>query len=214
MKKSRTTPPSSVTGSISEQLTLSELEAFMATGVPKGATAQVRDYLHVLSDISTRIQTGRSQSEIIDHLVLTYDLSRRKAVSMYGEAVNYYYMDAGVKPRAIASLYADRMERLVWAVLTSNPTHDDIFKAVDRLERIAELRGASRADEQEQAIHMMPQTVIYTTDASQFGFPELGDKMRRIIDALPVSEDVKRSVSRQAGLLSDGKPVIPLENPQ
>ena len=126
MKKSRTTPPSSVTGPISEQL-----EAFMATGVPKGATAQVRDYLHVLSDISTRIQTGRSQSEIIDHLVLTYDLSRRKAVSMYGEAVNYYYMDAGVKPRAIASLYADRMERLVWAVLTSNPTHDDIFKAVD-----------------------------------------------------------------------------------
>lgn len=68
MKKPRTTPPSSVTGPISEQLTLSELEAFMATGVPKGATAQVRDYLHVLSDISTRIQTGRSQSEIIEDI--------------------------------------------------------------------------------------------------------------------------------------------------
>ena len=206
------TPP--VSGPISEQLTLSELEAYMATGVPESATPQVRDYLHVLSDISTRIQTGRSQTEIINHLVLTYDISRRKAVSMYGEAVNYYYMDAGIKPRAIAALYADRLERLVWAVLTSNPSHDDIFKAIDRLERIAVLRGADRTDQDEQAIHMLPQTVVYTTDATQFGFPELGDKMRQIIASLPVSEDVKRQVSRQAGLLSDGKPVIPLDKPQ
>lgn len=210
--KNRRDPHPSV--KISERLTLAELEAFMATGVPENASQEIRDYLHVLSDISLRVQTGKTQTEIINHLVLTYDLTRRKALSMYTEAVNYYYMDADIKPRAIAALYAERCERLVWAVLASNPSHDDIFKAVSSFERIAALRGAGRADEEEQQIAMMPQTVIYTGDAQLFGFPELGDKIRNIIASLPVSDENKKIAARQAGLLDDGKPIIALEKPQ
>lgn len=197
---------------ISEAVTIDDVEVFLASGqMPSSASPEIRDYLLTVKEISLMIQGGKSADEVVNHLTIAYGISRKKASAMYAETFNYYNMSAELSPSALRAFWAAKMMKINDVLLTSHPTHEVLINVRDSYARIADLLGANREEQDAGDLRLMPEKIIYTDTYRQMGMEKEGERTRKFIETLPVSDAVKKQCLRQAGLLSDGKAVIPLE---
>ena len=197
---------------IAENITIDDVEVFLASGTPpSGVSPEIRDYLTTIREISLMVQGGKSSEEIINHLALSYGISRKKASAMYSETFNYYNIAADLSPSALRSFWAAKMMKINNILLTSHPSHDVLINVRDSFARIADMLGANREEQDAGDLRLMPEKVIYTTTYLDLGMTADAERIGRTIEKLPVSDSVKKQALRQAGLLSDGQPVIPLE---
>lgn len=129
-----------------------------------------------------------------------YGLSDWMARRVYDDAINFFYSQDGVSPRAWANFYAERLEK--WADMAA--ATGEFRNARSLISDAAKLRGCF--DEQPQGI---PQelldaspVVIYTTDPQAMGAPKASRKeIEAFIDSLPdIPEISRRRVREDAGV--------------
>ena len=198
---------------IDDALTLDDVETYLRRDVlPTGVSSAVRDYVHVLREISLMIQGGKTPAEIKNHLVIVYGITRRKASMMYVETFNYYNIGTDLSPAAVRAYFANEMIRYNRVLMQSNPTPETIINVRDSQARIASLLGADRPEKDDTDAALMPHKVIYTMTYRQAGLGEAERAdMARLIASLPVPESVKQQACREAGITQDDQPIITLD---
>ena len=196
-----------------EDLTLDDVELFLSHHtLPPGISPQVREYVLTLQEVSRLIEGGKTPEQISNHLVLTRGITRRKATAIYTEAFNYYNISEELHPAAVRAYFANIMQRINSAILRSHPSHDILINVRDSYLRIADLMGANREEKDDAELRLIPETVVYTMKYGDFGLGGEAEKLRLLIDRLPVSQGHKTRLLSEAGMGPDGTPVIKIDD--
>jgi hypothetical protein len=129
-----------------------------------------------------------------------YGLSDWMARRVYADALNFFYSDDGVAPRAWANLYAERLEK--WADLSASM--GKLKEARSFLTEAARLRGCYddiKPEIPQELLDAEP-VVLYTNDAESMGAPKADRReLEAFIDSIPELPDVSRQrVKEDAGI--------------
>lgn len=130
-----------------------------------------------------------------------YGLSDWMARRVYADALNFFYAEDDVQPRAWANLYAEKLEK--YADLAASLRNLKDARAM--LAEAARLRGCFNTPAPEiprELIDRQP-VVIYATDAEAIGAPKADRKeLEAFIDTIPEIPEVSRIRAKEdAGIL-------------
>jgi hypothetical protein len=136
-----------------------------------------------------------TKAGIIRNLKEADGLTDYQARRVYADAVNFFYDNEEVRPKAWANLYAEKCENFGNMLFSMGKPKE----ALRYLKMAAELRGCFRDQENEIPKELLDQTptVIYTTSAKDLGSPDTDRKrVEEFIDSIPeipviVKENVK-----------------------
>ncbi|MCM1450660.1 MAG: hypothetical protein NC102_00155 [Clostridium sp.] len=129
-----------------------------------------------------------------------YGLSDWMARRVYNDAINFFYADDGVAPRAWAGLYAERLDKLANLAASMGK----LKEAKGYIVEAAKLRGCydgDSADIPQELLETAP-VVIYTSDPESMGAPKADRKeLEAFIDSIPDLPEVsRRRVKEDAGI--------------
>ena len=188
-----------------EAVSLERIEKVLSTGTLDALPEAERRYY----DLMEMVRGLRARVKINDKLVTKagiirllksqpYGLSDYMARRVYTDAINFFWAQDEVRPRAFANLYADRLEN--WANLLF--VQGKPREALRYIKLAAELRGCF--DEQapeipDELLNQQP-TIIYTTDRRDLGLPATNRRqVEKLIDAIPeIPELVRDSLKEDA----------------
>lgn len=186
-----------------------QIERILSTGNLDSLTPAERDYydlMELVRGLRARMifPGGRkivTKAGIIRLLKSEqYGLSDWMARQIYADAINFFYSDDGVRPRAWAALYAEKLEK--WADLAA--TSGNMKTAANLIERAAKLRGCFDDPAPEIPEELLKQSPIeiYTTDAESMGAPKADRaEVDRFIDSIPDIPIVHRErIKEDAGI--------------
>ena len=129
-----------------------------------------------------------------------YGLSDWMARQVYADALNFFYADDDVKPRAWANYYAERLEKLADLAVAMGK----LKEAKGYYTEAAKLRGCydDQATEIPQELLNAAPTVIYTADPESMGAPKADRReLEAFIDSIPdIPEISRRRVKEDAGI--------------
>lgn len=129
-----------------------------------------------------------------------YGLSDWMARRVYADAINFFYQDTEVTPRAWANLYAEKLEK--WADLAA--VSGRLGEAKSHLVEAAKLRRCYEDPGSDVPAELLEQSpvVIYTADAESVGAPRTDRRrLEQFISGLPdLSEDTRDRLREDAGL--------------
>lgn len=129
-----------------------------------------------------------------------YGLSDWMARRVYADAINFFHLEDGIRPRAWANLYAERFDKL--AALAASMGR--LKEARSLYVEAAKLRGCYEKQQAEIPVELLEAapTVLYTPDAEQLGAPKADRKeLRQFFDSLPeIPELSRRRVLEDAGI--------------
>jgi hypothetical protein len=129
-----------------------------------------------------------------------YGLSDWMARRVYADALNFFYSDDSVAPRAWANLYAERLEK--WADLAASM--GKLKEARSFLIEAARLRGCydeAKPEIPQELLDASP-VVLYTNDAESMGAPKADRReIEAFIDSIPEIPEISRQrVNEDAGI--------------
>lgn len=186
-----------------------QIERILRTGNLQALTDAEREYFNLMEVVrglrarmmfpgGTRIVTKAGIIKLLKSEV--YGLSDWMARQVYADALNFFYSEDGVAPRAWANLYAEKLEK--WADLQA--TAGKIKEARATLMDAAKLRGCfdEAAPEIPRELLDAQPTVIYTSDPESMGAPAADRaELERFIDDLPEIPEISRErVKEDAGI--------------
>ena len=187
-----------------DRIDMNQLQRVCSTGSLSELTAAEQQYYSLMEKVrglrARMRMNGRlvTKAGILRLLREGDGLSDWQARRVYADAVNFFYDDEGVKPRAWANLYAERLEN--WANMLF--TMGNAKEAYKYLKLAAEMRGVFRAQEAEIPQQLLDQKplVIFTTKPEDLGVPRADRKeLERFIDSIPeVPQAVRESVKEDA----------------
>lgn len=129
-----------------------------------------------------------------------YGLSDWMARRVYADALNFFYSEENVRPRAWANLYAERYEK--WADLAASM--GKLKEAGRMLREAAQLRGCydDTSTEIPQELLDASPVVIYANDPESMGAPKANRKeLEAFIDSIPEIPELNRNrVKEDAGI--------------
>lgn len=131
-----------------------------------------------------------------------YGLSDWMARQVYADSLNFFYTDDGVRPRAWAALYAERLEKLADLAVASGRLRE----ARGFITEAAKLRGCYRPEPEQtipdELLDAAP-TVIYSADPDALGAPKADRReLETFIDSIPDIPEVTRvRVKEDAGIV-------------
>ena len=159
-----------------EDVSLDRIEKVLSTGTLDALPEAERRYY----DLMEMVRGLRARVKINDKLVTKagiirllksqpYGLTDYMARRVYTDAINFFWAQDEVRPRAFSNLYAERLEN--WANLLF--IQGKPREALRYIKLAAELRGCF--DEQapeipDELLNQQP-TIIYTTDRRDLGLP-------------------------------------------
>lgn len=130
-----------------------------------------------------------------------YGLSDWMARRIYADALNFFYSEENVRPRAWANLYAERYEK--WADLAASM--GKLKEAKSMLHEAAKLRGCydEATPEIPQELLDASPVILYTHDPESMGAPKADRKeLEAFIDSIPeIPEISRRRVKEDAGIM-------------
>ncbi|MGM9817181.1 MAG: hypothetical protein ACI304_09045 [Lepagella sp.] len=129
-----------------------------------------------------------------------YGLSDWMARQVYNDALNFFYVDDGVSPKAWANIYAERLDKLAGLATSMG----QLKEARGLITEAAKLRGCydqSAPEIPRELLDASPVT-IYTVDAESLGAPAADRKeIEMFIDSIPdLPEISRRRVKEDAGI--------------
>ena len=176
---------------------------------------EVARYIDLMEITRAQIIREEDKNFIIKLLTSeTYGLSRYKAMQVFQDAMNFFYIDNEIKAEAWANYYADKKERAANAMrplIRSAKEHDSYQKALDEA---AKLRLAHRAKE-----HNLPEEIfkkpvrIYTANVELLGEGHKQanrEELAALIDQYDVGESDRKRIMAEAGV---DQPKLDLERP-
>lgn len=130
-----------------------------------------------------------------------YGLSDWNARRVYSDAMNFFYSDDGIRPKAWANFYAEKLDKLADLAMADGRLKD----ARGFIVEAAKLRGCFEEQSAEipKEILDREQIVIYTSDPESMGaVKEDRKQLERFIDSIPDIPEVSRKrVKEDAGIL-------------
>jgi hypothetical protein len=129
-----------------------------------------------------------------------YGLSDWMARRVYADALNFFYSEDDVRPRAWANLYAEKLDKMAdMAIALGN-----LKEAKSFIAEAAKLRGCFDEDAPEIPQELLnPKTaIIYTADAESMGANRADRKeLEAFIDAIPdIPEMSRQRIKEDAGV--------------
>lgn len=192
-----------------DNLDRSQLERILRSGDVQSLTDAEREYFNLMELVrglrarmmlpgGTRVVTKSGIIKLLKSDV--YGLSDWMARQIYADSINFFYSEDGVRPKAWANLYADKLEK--WADLSAATGR--LKEARAFLADAAKLRGCFDDPEAEiptELLNAAP-VVIYTTDPAAMGAPKEDRKqLEAYIDSLPdIPEISRRRLKEDAGV--------------
>ena len=190
-----------------EDVSLDRIEKVLSTGTLDALPEAERRYY----DLMEMVRGLRARVKINDKLVTKagiirllksqpYGLTDYMARRVYTDAINFFWAQDEVRPRAFSNLYAERLEN--WANLLF--IQGKAREALRYIKLAAELRGCF--DEQapeipDELLNQQP-TIIYTTDRRDLGLPATNRRqVEKLIDTIPeIPELVRDSLKEDANI--------------
>lgn len=189
-----------------DRIDLEQLQRIYASGSLANLTAAEQVYYSLMEKVRglrARMRiNGRvvTKAGIIRNLKEADGLTDYQARRVYADAVNFFYDNDLVTPRAWAGLYAERLENMANMLFIEGK----VKEARDYIKLAAELRGCFDDKDTEIPAEVLdkPTTVIYTTKAADLGVsPADRKKLERFIDSIPdVPTVTKENVKQDAGI--------------
>ena len=187
-----------------DNLDLNQIQKIYTTGSLQDLTAAEQVYYSLMEKVRglrARMRiNGRlvTKAGIIRNLKEADGLTDYQARRVYADAVNFFYDNEEVRPKAWANLYAEKCENFGNMLFSMGKPKE----ALRYLKMAAELRGCFRDQENEIPKELLDQTptVIYTTSAKDLGSPDTDRKrVEEFIDSIPeIPVIVKDNVKEDA----------------
>lgn len=181
-----------------EEVSLDRIERVLSTGSLDALPEAERRYY----DLMEMVRGLRARLKVNDKLVTKagiirllksepYGLTDYMARRVYTDAINFFWAQDEVRPRAFSNLYADRLEN--WANLLFIQGQPRV--ALSYIKLAAQLRGCFDEEPQQIPDELLNQqpTIIYTTDRRDLGLPATNRRqVEQLIDAIPDIPDLVR----------------------
>lgn len=190
-----------------EEVSLDRIERVLSTGSLDALPEAERRYY----DLMEMVRGLRARLKVNDKLVTKagiirllksepYGLTDYMARRVYTDAINFFWAQDEVRPRAFSNLYADRLEN--WANLLFIQGQPRV--ALNYIKLAAQLRGCFDEEPQQIPDELLNQqpTIIYTTDRRDLGLPATNRRqVEQLIDAIPeIPELVRDSLKEDANI--------------
>lgn len=190
-------------------LDLSQIEQILRTGDLQSLSPQEREYFNMMELVrglhgrmmlpgGNRVVTKAGIIKLLKSDA--YGLSDWMARRVYSDALNFFYSEDNVKPRAWANIYADRLDKMAnLAVATGKLT-----EARGYIADAAKLRGCFDEKGTDIPTELLEQrrVIVYATDAESLGAPAADRKaLEAFIDSIPeVPRAVRDRVKEDSGI--------------
>lgn len=192
-----------------EEIDSRQIERILSTGNLESLTPEERDYFDLMEMVrglrarmmfpgGKRIVTKAGIIKLLKSDA--YGLSDWMARRIYADALNFFYSEENVRPRAWANLYAERYEK--WADLAASM--GKLKEAKSMLHEAAKLRGCydeATPEIPQELLDAAPVT-IYTADPESLGAPRADRKeIDAFIDSIPdIPELSRQRIKEDAGI--------------
>ena len=185
-----------------------QIERILSTGNLDSLTEAERDYydlMELVRGLRARMMFpgGRkivTKAGIIKLLKSQYALSDWMARQIYADALNFFYSEDNVRPRAWANFYAEKLQNYADLAAASG----NLKTAANLIERAAKLRGCfdEAAPEIPQELLEQSPVEIYTADAESMGAPKADRReLESFIDSIPDIPVIQRQrIKEDAGI--------------
>ncbi len=191
-----------------EEVSLDRIERVLSTGSLDALPEAERRYY----DLMEMVRGLRARLKVNDKLVTKagiirllksepYGLTDYMARRVYTDAINFFWAQDEVRPRAFSNLYADRLEN--WANLLFIQGQPRV--ALNYIKLAAQLRGCFDEEPQQIPDELLNQqpTIIYTTDRRDLGLPATNRRqVEQLIDAIPDIPDLVRDSLKEDANIS------------
>lgn len=187
-----------------------QISRILNTGDLSALTPAERDYfdlMELVRGLNARMMLPGGQKIVTKAGIIkilkspTYGLTDWMARRVYADALNFFYCDDSVRPRAWAGVYADRLDRLA-ALATAQ---GNLKEARGYITEAAKLRGCydDRQDEIPRELLDARPVVVYTSDPESMGAPKADRRaLEAFIDSIPEIPEISRArVKEDAGIL-------------
>ncbi|MBO5054553.1 MAG: hypothetical protein J6C44_10050 [Muribaculaceae bacterium] len=192
-----------------EAIDIRQIEHILKTGALDSLTPAERQYFDLMEMVrglrarmllpgGTRIVTKAGIIKLLKSEA--YGLSDWMARQVYADALNFFYRDDGVTPRAWSNFYAEKMEKLADLSINMGKLKEARGYFMDA----ARLRGCF-----DEAVPEIPRelldanpTVIYATDPESMGAPKANrTELEKFIDEIPdVPVQLRERVKEDASI--------------
>lgn len=186
-----------------------QIERILSTGNLEALTPAEREYFNLMEmvrGLRARMMFPGGQRVVTKAGIIkllksdAYGLSDWMARQIYSDALNFFYSEDNVRPRAWANLYAERYEK--WADLAASM--GKLKEARNFLHEAAKLRGCydEAAPEIPQELLDASPVLIYTADPESMGAPKADRReLEEFIDSIPDIPEINRNrVKEDAGI--------------
>jgi len=191
-----------------EAIDLTTINRILSTGNTDCLTPEEREYyqfMEMVRGLRARmlLPGGRkivTKAGIIKLLKNNYGLSDWMARRIYDDAINFFYAETSVTPRAWANLYAEKLEKMADLAFASGKFKEG--RAL--LNDAAKLRGCydEAAPEIPEELLQPNMAIIFTSDAAALGAPAADRReLEAFIDEIPeVPQIIRSRVKEDAGI--------------
>ena len=185
-----------------------QIERILSTGNLDSLTEAERDYydlMELVRGLRARMMVPGghkivTKAGIIKLLKSQYGLSDWMARQIYIDALNFFYSEDNVRPRAWANFYAEKLQNYADLAAASG----NLKTAANLIERSAKLRGCfdEPAPEIPQELLEQSPVEIYTADAESMGAPKADRReLESFIDSIPDIPVIQRQrIKEDAGI--------------
>ena len=192
-----------------EKIDPTSLNRILSTGDLECLTPEEREYfsfMEMVRGLRARmlLPDGRkivTKAGIIKLLKNNYGFSDWMARRIYDDAINFFYSESTVTPRAWANLYAEKLEKMADLAFTGGKFKEGRALMNDA----ARLRGCfDEATPEIPEELLQPRTVIiYTSNAAALGAPSADRReLEAFIDEIPeIPQLTRQRVKEDAGIL-------------
>lgn len=192
-----------------EKIDPTSLNRILSTGDLECLTPEEREYfsfMEMVRGLRARMllpggQKIVTKAGIIKLLKNNYGFSDWMARRIYDDAINFFYSESTVTPRAWANLYAEKLEKMADLAFTGGKFKEGRALMNDA----AKLRGCFYEATPEIPEELLqPRTVIiYTSNAAALGAPSADRReLEAFIDEIPeIPQLTRQRVKEDAGIL-------------
>ena len=192
-----------------EKIDPTSLNRILSTGDLECLTPEEREYfsfMEMVRGLRARMllpggQKIVTKAGIIKLLKNNYGFSDWMARRIYDDAINFFYSESTVTPRAWANLYAEKLEKMADLAFTGGKFKEGRALMNDA----AKLRGCFYEATPEIPEELLqPRTaIIYTSNAAALGAPSADRReLEAFIDEIPeIPQLTRQRVKEDAGIL-------------
>ena len=191
-----------------DNIDLAQLNRLRSTGDMDSLTPEERDYYNLMDAVrglrARILQPGGrkivTKAGIIRLLKTQYELSDWMARRVYDDAINFFYAESSVGPRAWSNLYAEKLDKMADLAFAQGKFKE----ARGLISDAARLRGCfdQAAPEIPEELLQPRAAVIYTADAAALGAPAADRReLEAFIDSIPdIPEMARARIKEDSGI--------------